>query len=155
MRKRNVVRQGWPEKSNETWKDLEKVVGDLFGKLGIPDKPDFDDCYRMGRFSSTKCRPIMLKLLRQRDKKQIMSRRKYLKGTSIFVNDDNPRDVRKKLSILRTKEKELRREQPGAKIYTRNQTLFIRNGSNILQYSVNEDDHVIERPQTSTHAMDY
>jgi hypothetical protein len=85
-----------------------------------------------------------------------MSKKKNLKGTTIFVNDDNPKDVRKKLSILRSKEREMRDQQPHARIFISNQTLYVKSSSSTKQYVVDGNDQITDRPRTSLdHAMDY
>jgi hypothetical protein len=114
------------ERKYETWSDLEKVIGEFYKQLGISGNPDYNDCYRIGKPSASTNRPILLKLLRLRDKKLIMSKKKNLKGTTIYVNDDNPKDVRKKLSILRSKEREMRDQQPHARVFIRNQVLYVK-----------------------------
>jgi hypothetical protein len=85
-----------------------------------------------------------------------MSKKKNLKGTTIYVNDDNPKDVRKKLSILRSKEPEMRDQQPHARIFIRNQTLYVKSGSSTKQYIVDGNNQIADGPRTSQdHAMDY
>jgi hypothetical protein len=144
LRMKNIIIQGIPHKKDETWKDLELVLKDVFMKLKINEKLDYDECYRIGPYSST-TRPIMLKLLRQKDKKMIMANRKNLKGTTIYINDDNPKDVRKKLAILRSRERQLRIENPTSKIFIRNQVLIYRNGATTKHFIVDENDDIIEK----------
>jgi hypothetical protein len=149
LRKKNIIIQGLKEKKDETWKDLGTAITDFYTQLGITEKPDYDDCYRIGKPVAGKERPVMLKLLRQRDKKLIMSHRKNLKGTLIFVNDDQPKDVRKKLSVLRSKERDLRKQYPGARIFIRNQTLILKDRSISKQYIVNASDQIAEKLWTT------
>jgi hypothetical protein len=85
LRKKNLVIQGLREKKQESWKDLEVAIDELYKKLGIPVKPDYDDCFRLGKPNVGKVRPVLLKLIRLRDKKLIMSLTKNLKGSNIFV----------------------------------------------------------------------
>jgi hypothetical protein len=154
LRKKNIIIQGIPEKKDESWKELENA--DFYLKLGITDKPDYDDCFRLGKRTTGKPRPILLKLIRQRDKTNIMSRRKQLKGTSIFANDDNPKEVRKQLSLLRLKEKQLRQQYPDARIWTRNQILIFTRGDITKRYIVNQRDEIVEKPEYhTTHEMQY
>jgi hypothetical protein len=141
---KNIIIQGIPHKKDETWKDLELVLKDVFMKLKINEKLDYDEWYRIGPYSST-TRPIMLKLLRQKDKKMIMANRKNLKGTTIYINDDNPKDVRKKLAILRSRERQLRIENPTSKIFIRNQVLIYRNGATTKHFIVDKNDDIIEK----------
>jgi 3'-phosphoadenosine 5'-phosphosulfate sulfotransferase len=145
MRKKNVIIHGLPEKKNEGWVDLEAAVADLYKQLGLPCNPDFDDCFRLGKPAEGKMRPVLLKLIRFRDKKLIMSQTKSLKGTKIYINDDQSKDERKKLSILRLKERELRKDHPEARVYIRGQILIYKKGTTTKIYQVNADLKVTEQ----------
>jgi hypothetical protein len=149
IRKKNLIIQGLPEKKDETWMDLEKSVTELYEKLGISVKPDYDDCFRLGKPQLGKVRPIILKLIRLKDKKMILSQTKKLKGTNIYVNEDHDKDDRRKLSILRAKERELRKDNPEAQVYIRGQTLIFKKGSTSQFFNVNETMQVKERTQSS------
>lgn len=149
IRKKNLIIQGLPEKKDETWMELEKAIQDLYTKLGISVKPDYDDCFRIGKIQPGKPRPIILKLIRLKDKKMILSQTKKLKGTKIYVNEDHDKEDRRKLSILRTKEKELRKDHPEAKVYIRGQTLICKKGHTSQFFNVDESMQVKERTPAS------
>jgi hypothetical protein len=137
LRKKNLIIQGLPEKKDESWNDLENAIKELYEKLSIPGTPDFDDCFRLGKPAEGKIRPVILKLIRIRDKKMLLAQTRKLKGTKIFVNEDHSIEERKMLSILRSREKELRRDHPEARVYIRGKNLIFKKGLNSQIFFVN------------------
>jgi predicted nuclease with TOPRIM domain len=87
VNKQNLIIQGLKKKKHETWKNLETVIKDLYKKLRLEGTAGYDDCFRLGK-PKDKARPVLLKLIRQRDKKLIMSHTKNLKGSNTYMNDD-------------------------------------------------------------------
>jgi hypothetical protein len=136
LRKKNVLIEGVPEQENERWRDTELLVDGFFQKLGLSESPLIDDCFRIGNSTPGKIRPILLKLIRFKDKKLIMENRMKLKGTKMYVNDDLTKQQRVQNAVLRKKEKELRRDNPGAKVYSRTSMLILKEGTRTVRYTV-------------------
>src|SRR5665811_323427 len=69
-RKKNILVYGILDNPSENWKHLEDIINELAIKLELPAKIDYDHCYRLGKYnkSASKPRPILIKLLRFRDK---------------------------------------------------------------------------------------
>jgi hypothetical protein len=105
IRKRNIMIEGIAEKSGETWNDAELLDKDLIIKLRLPEKVDFDECFRIGKPGGGKVRPILLKMLRIRDKRMILSHAKNLKGSKIYINEDLTKEQRIANAILRKNKK--------------------------------------------------
>jgi hypothetical protein len=150
LRKRNLLVEGIPEKTNESWKETEQLIEQLFNQLGLTVNPMVDDCFRIGKYAPGKVRPILIKLVKLKDKKMIMGNRKRLKGTKIYVNDDLSKDQRTKNAVLRKKEKELRKDHPTAKIYTRAGMLLFKDGSKSSRFTISDDLTIQETETFST-----
>lgn len=109
-RRSNLVVYGVKESENETHQDLlDSVEKTIFeDKIGIKTA-GIERIHRLGRKQATdnsKHRPVILKLVDYRDKVNILSNCKKLKGTEYSISEDfSPavREVRKKL-WERTKE---------------------------------------------------
>jgi hypothetical protein len=112
----------YQKRKNEGWVDLEAAVADLYKQLGLPCNPDFDDCFRLEKPAEGKMRPVLLKLIGLGDKKLIMSQTQSLKGTKIYINDDQSKD------------------EP-----IRGQILIYKEGTTTKIYQVNADLKVTER----------
>jgi hypothetical protein len=63
----------------------------------------------------SKSRPILIKLIRLRDKFEILNAAKKLRGTSIYIHQDLSPEDRKINAILRTHLKEIKQHNPDAK----------------------------------------
>jgi len=74
-------------------------------------------------------RPMLVKLLRYRDKLQIKSNAKLLKGTNIFINDDMTLEERQKEGSLRKKKRELQNENPKIVCSIRHGRLYVNDGN--------------------------
>jgi len=116
-----------PESDEETWKELDKIIDDLSAKLELGEKLDYDDINRLGRNKPGKCRPILMKLVRKRDKKLIMAQRKCLKGTNIYIQDDLTPDERAEYNTPRSKFKELKDQHPDASVKLRTHQILMDN----------------------------
>jgi hypothetical protein len=149
IRKKNLLIEGIPEKRGETWKETELHIQELFKKLGIPENTEIDDCFRLGRPTGGKVRPILLKLTKSRDKKLIFSNCKKLKGTKVFINEDLTKEQRVANGILRKKQKELRESNPTATINIRNGRLTYRDGMTFRTFQVTADNNIKDTTSSS------
>jgi len=102
------VVHGISEAKGEKWTDLDKHVENLSLKLGYTEKIDYDHAMRLGKFKAGQIRPILIKLVRQRDKFDILSRTRNLRGTTIGVEEDFTLAERQRKSLLRQKSVEIK-----------------------------------------------
>lgn len=99
-RKRNIIIYGIEEKEEENIKDT--VQSFLRNTMEIEIKPEeIDDFYRMGKRTSNKNRPIMLKLLTNWKKQEIIRSTGKLRGTKIFIDQDlTAKEIEEKRRLL-------------------------------------------------------
>ena len=105
-RRNNLVIEGIKtDKADETWAETETKVKELFtSKLKLdPDTVEIERAHRNGKFRGDpeKPRPVVVKLLRFKDKQLIMTRaRANLRDTSVYINEDFSDQLRKKRAEL-------------------------------------------------------
>ena len=91
-RRNNLVINGLgTDKADETWAETESKVQELLTtKLKLNAPVEIERAHRNGKFrgNGEKPRSVVIKLLRFKDKQQILSRAKYLKNTAIYINED-------------------------------------------------------------------
>ena len=89
-RRNNLRFDGIPEMAQETWEATEeKVVKILKDNLGFQKTPAIERAHRTGSTSSNKSsRTVVVKFASYKDREAILRKRKMLKGTSIYVNED-------------------------------------------------------------------
>jgi len=145
--RRNIIVFGFPEKHNEGWRDISRLVNDLGRKLNYSRKIDFDTAYRIGRKNSGKDRPVIIKLLRLVDKYEILSLTNNLRGTSLSIDEDFNPDERKIKGLLRNKALRLRRSFPEMKtrVYVRRNELWTFMEGSSTMYEVSCDMEVTEK----------
>lgn len=117
-RSHNVMIDGIPESENERRSDSEEKVPTLFKeKLDLdPHTIGIDRAQRVGKASTAadgthvrqRPRPVMVRLLRIKDRDTILSKAKMLRGSNIFINEDYPNSVRQKRKELLPKMKAAR-----------------------------------------------
>ena len=97
-RRNNVIIDGIKESEGEKWSDSEDKVRKLLSeKLQLDyHKLEVERAHRTGKPSNTRPRPIVVKFLRYKDKQEVLSKAKALKGTNIYINEDFPEPVRQK-----------------------------------------------------------
>jgi len=152
-RKKNLVIYGIPETASEKWKDIDGKILDLSNKLGL--KIDYDHAFRLGKPSRAN-RPILLKLLRMKDKIEIIGSRRKLKGTGIYLNDDlNPED-RKTNSLLLQKMKELKTANPHARVAIKKSKIHYDDSIRKVIYGIRDDGELHEElgPGSETFPME-
>lgn len=100
-RRNNVVLYGIPDE-RETWDQTEKkAVSVLSAALGSELSPnEIERAHRIGSFSPSKCRPVIIRFLSFKVKNQMLALRSKLKESNISISEDySPatREVRRKL----------------------------------------------------------
>jgi hypothetical protein len=90
-----------------------------------------------------KSRPIIIKLIRYRDKQNIFNSAKNLKGSNISISNDKTKEMRIAEAALRRKRSEIQKSHPSAKINIRNQRMTVRDGTTTttLQYDPVADSY--------------
>ncbi|KAH6930596.1 hypothetical protein HPB50_014933 [Hyalomma asiaticum] len=101
MRRSNLLFFGLEDHANEDWAASEqKIIKFCFEKLQLTlTGTQFERVHRLGRHEE-KCRPIIVKLTFFKDKEQILSQARNLKGTAFSVREDfslATRQTRRKL----------------------------------------------------------
>lgn len=130
-RRNNLIIDGIDESPGENWTETEeKVEKVLKDKLQMQKSVEIERAHRTGKPGGReKPRPIVVKLLRHKDKSDILQRAKLLKGSKIYINEDFT-------DAVRNKRKELMPELRAAR--ARGDIAFIRH------------DKLIIHPKTST-----
>ena len=102
-RRNNLLIDGVSDSKSESWSEIEinvkKVISD---HLKIDSKLiEIERSHRTGKYDHAgRPRPIVVKLLRYKNKEEILKRAKSLKGTNIFINEDFSENVRMKRKNL-------------------------------------------------------
>lgn len=113
-RRNNIIIEGLgPDKEYETWAETENKVCEMFTKnLKLnPKVTEIELAHRNGKFKQNgdKPRPVVVKLLRFKDRELILSKAKAeLRKTSIYINEDFSDLLRKKRAELIPAMKEAR-----------------------------------------------
>ena len=111
-RRNNILIDGVPEERSETRHATEAKAKQLLAeKLDHDPKLIETECARRnGKYNEQYNRPrtIFMKLLRYKDKEEILKRGSKLKGSKIYVNEDLTERVRQKHSELWPQLKEAR-----------------------------------------------
>ncbi len=90
----NVTVDSIPESPSESWSDSEKKFREILsGKMKIDHKHTEIECAHctgklLCRNDSKKPSPMVVKLLRYKDKLRILSNAKILKGMNIYISED-------------------------------------------------------------------
>jgi hypothetical protein len=152
IKRNNIIVYGIPEPNSETPTDIIRAIEGLSNSLKIA-KIDFDDAFRLGKHVSGKTRPLLIKLLRYREKQNIFKAAKAPKGTSISISNDKTKEARIAEAALRRKRTEILKDRPKVNIRIRNQKLFIRDGPHTTTliygattngiYTANDEDNMM------------
>lgn len=127
QRSKNLIIKGVKSKENEKPADLEKAVEGVFAKLGLK-KVEIDDVIRLGKRDKAD-RPILVKLLRLKDMRAIMTEKKKLGKEKIYIERDLPAEDREAAFELRKKFKELKAKDGSLTSSIRNKTLTVWKGN--------------------------
>jgi hypothetical protein len=130
QRKNNIIVYGLIENNPGRYEDIEKTIESLSNTLRIPTI-DYDDAFRLGQPKSGQNRPLIIKLMRYKDKQRIFAAANNLKGTRISISNDKSKELRISDASLRKKKTEILKSFPSAKCQIRNQKLMVTNGTNV------------------------
>jgi len=132
-KKCNIVVLGLPENANEDAANRHEAIRNLAKSIKIGDI-DYSEAVRLGKFSNQKPRPLLIKLLRYRDKIQIKMAAKNLKGTKIYIKDDLTVEERHVEGILRKKKREIMDVDRESRCRIRGGKLLVRKGTSTTTY---------------------
>lgn len=146
-REKNIVISNIEEDDSEQVDDLLLKANDVFEKMSIHGV-EVDDIYRIGKKKNNgKPRPILVKLLRSYQKKNIMREKKQLKGAKIYINDDLTFDERKVEKALRDKYRDMAKDNKDCRMGIRNGKMTVwKSGAKFAEYMV-VGDVVVEAPE--------
>ena len=100
-RRNNIRIDSIRESEGETWNDSEEKVKKLLKTvLKIDRNIDIERAHRTGSKRNDRPRIIVLKLLNFKEKEDILSKARLLKGTGVFVNEDFAKETREKRKLL-------------------------------------------------------
>ena len=111
-RRNNIRIEGLKENERESWEDTERKVQEVFvNNLGL-NNIKIERAHRVGRRDGNGERPrtVVLKLLDFKDKEKVLSKRKKLTNTNIFINEDFCKETVEIRKSLMPKVKELREQ---------------------------------------------
>jgi hypothetical protein len=121
--------------------------------MGLSNNFYYDDVFRVGKPRVGHIRPLLMKLVRLRDKK-LMSKRGSLKGIKIFMSDDVSKDTRIKDGILRHAAKKLQQGFAGSKSQIRRGIPLNQMGSVTEFYHADDKRQVVKTQREREHIMD-
>jgi len=115
IKRKNLLIYGLPEADNEN--TVEIVVDVVKNKLDINLKStEIANCFRLGKKIDKKHRPILLVLISNLKRSELLTNKGKLKGTNIFINEDLTQEDSNRRRTLVNKLKE-------ARAHNRNATL--------------------------------
>jgi hypothetical protein len=143
-KKLNVIIHGLREVEKEGVKERDDVIKQLATLLRLP-AIDYADAYRVGRNINNKPRPLIVKLIRFKDKIDILKSKRQLKGTDVFINDDLTTDERKSNSKLQEKKSDIMRINNRAKCSIRFGKLHVESEGKHETFYVNPVTFEVEQ----------
>jgi hypothetical protein len=88
IRANNVIIHGIQPTPTESTDSLMQTISELMKDLGAGEGVLINDIYRLGRKGQSTQQPLLVKFLRNIDKKKLMEKKKLLSAKKIFLNDD-------------------------------------------------------------------
>lgn len=109
-RRNNLIIYGLEEPNKETYEELEATVkNNIFHEILGVTVNGIERCHRLGRKTSEKPRPVILKFVDYREKIAVLKASPQLKDTDFSLSDDfskRIREIRKQLWRSAAQEKE-------------------------------------------------
>jgi len=149
----NIIISGIPEKEKETPAELFQITEDLFANMGLP-QIDYSYISRKGKKIAGKPRIVQVKLVRQKDKYLIYSKKAELMKTdstkSIFIRAEQTPLERSQEYTLRKAGKFWQTSNPTLKFSIRNGTMTMTQDGQQKQFTVTRDGDIQEKDGTRT-----
>ena len=103
-RRKNLLIEGIAERPNGN-ENLDQIISDLFGELGIDTRVEFDQLYRVGSFNPKFKRPIFISFIHADDRGHVFDKRAKLRRSKVFhdvwVSDDVTPTARRTKALIR------------------------------------------------------
>lgn len=146
-REKNIIVNGLPEAATEDITKQIALADALFQKIGVKDVM-IDDIFRIGKKSTQKTgpRPLLVRLVKMTDKKQIMRAKRTLgKTDSIFINHDLTKEAREQEKLLRDAFKQLKAVDNNLRMGIRRGTMTVwRDGAVFKKLHISREGAVRE-----------
>lgn len=110
VRSKNIVIKGIADEERENENLTKEKIDRVIQKIGVnvEIERDIDEIGRIGKFEEGKKRPILVKLLKESTKSKILKNAKQLKGTTIWIEEDFPKNIQEERRTLIPRLKEAR-----------------------------------------------
>ena len=149
---KTVIIYGMPEDPNENYKDIDKKIEELKCMLEMPTL-DYDNARRMGKPRSEGCRPIELKLLRQRDKAAIFEAKPKLqksqRAAKIYISPARTKSEQENYKKLLEYAREMRTLDAAMKFrIIRGQILDAQSNGKAKQFCIDLNGKVVEQKES-------
>lgn len=152
-RRRNLIVYGIGESENENFNELKGKVDHLLNTtMGLDVKrEEIDEFFRLGKKTEgRRDRPIIVKMISNWRKIDIMKNRGKLKGTKIFIENDLNEEEKAEKKNLIAEMREMKSK--GQAAYIRGKTLVIASSRSTNQER--EEDAPLEMQNTGTPSED-
>lgn len=125
IRKNNIIIKGIQDKENEHYQETQKHIQTIMQKLGVEVDLDvnIEEIRRVGRYTISRNRPILVKLIRYDKTLEILRKSKALKGTNVWIEKDYSKKVQEERKALIPQLKEAR--QKGYMAYLKHNVLVV------------------------------
>lgn len=149
-RKKNVIVYGMQEENNEHINDLkEKINWLLNNKMELDIKrEEIDDFFRLGKKTEEKKnRPIIIKMISNWRKTEIMMNKKKLRGTRIFIENDMSEEEMTEKKNMIAEMRELKSK--GHEAYIKGKSLIVnmdkdKKNEDVIIHSGNNENEGLE-----------
>jgi hypothetical protein len=138
LRANNILIYGLKQGRSESITDLVSAADTLWTKLGLVEKIQIDNIYRLGRQNNDGTpRPVLVKLVRNLDKKVIMAKKNNLIKEKIFISDDLTPMEQFQKRLLQTHLRAIKASDPDLRGTIRGNSLHVKkNDITINQYRI-------------------
>ena len=109
MKRKNLILKGIKDEKVESFAEREGKVKEVLERMGVGMMGDIIDITkRIGPFNESRNRPILLKLITEKAKFEILKNTVKLKGTNIWIEEDYTKKIQEERKALIPKLKEIR-----------------------------------------------
>ena len=110
-RRNNLRFDGLKDSPDETWEESERKLAGVLNQLDLdPNEIEFERAHRVGKFDKNKKRTIIVKMLRYKDREDVLKAARKKKLANIYVNEDYCEETIKRRKELIPVMKEKRAE---------------------------------------------
>jgi len=142
MKRNNIIAHGIPENGNETANDRNDAILRLCDKLKIAAL-DYTEAYRLGKPTTRKNRPLLIKCVRFRDKIAVLKAAADARIHGLSLGDDLTEEERKMRSALVTEKKKIKAKNPEYMCKIRGEKLIVQRGSFETVYKIDLETKIL------------